>query len=82
MAVRERGPEDIQKVVWGEVRCRWGRVDVAEVMGLVDDVGVGGGAIIEVEVEVDVMLTLTCSLDKVSCFFDDCFSLSAGPRYC
>ena len=35
VAVRERGPEDIQKVVWGEVRCRWGRVDVAEVLGLV-----------------------------------------------
>ena len=52
MAVRERGPEDIQKVVWGEVRCRWGRVDVAEVLGLVDDVEMGGVAIVEVEANI------------------------------
>ena len=72
----------IEKTGAGFTMSKTPRVDVAEVMGLVDDVGVGEGAIIEVEVEVDVMLTLTCSLDKVSCFFDDCFSLSAGPRYC
>ena len=82
MAVRERGPEDIQKVVWGEVRCRWGRVDVAEVLGLVDDVEMGGVAINEIEVKVDGFLTLTFSLGKVSCFFDNCFSFSAEPRYC
>ena len=59
-----------------------GRVDVAEILGLVDDAGVGGVTIVEVETEVDGFLTLTRSLDKVSCFFNDCFLFSAGPWYC
>ena len=31
--------------------------------------------------EVDGFLTVTCLLDKVSCFFDDWFSFSSGLRY-
>ena len=82
MAVRERGPDDIQKVVWGEVRCRWGAVVVAVVEGLVGDVEVSSVVIIGVKVVDGGLLTLTCLIDKVSCFFENWFSLSSEPWYC
>ena len=42
----------------------------------------GGFVIIEVKAEVDGFLTVTCSLNRVSCFFDNWFAFSSEPRYC
>mgnify|MGYP007097502919 CR=1 FL=1 len=60
MGRRERGPEDIQKVVCGEVRWRWGAVVVASVI----DAASTGVMPVEDVAEVDGVVTLTCGSDK------------------